>query len=233
VALAAGVGQAYEQAYATDESSAFGGIIAVNRSVTLPLAEAISRQFATVVHAPGFAPEALELLQQKQSLVILETAERRRVTPGERDLRRVLGGVLVQDRDTESEDRQLMEVVTRTQPTEQQWGDLLFAWRVAKHVRSNAIVVARDLATLGIGAGQMSRVDSAELAVRKAGGSVAGAVAASDAFFPFADGLQALVDAGVAAVIQPGGSKRDDDTVAAVNTAGAAMVLTGRRHFRH
>jgi phosphoribosylaminoimidazolecarboxamide formyltransferase/IMP cyclohydrolase len=233
VALAANVAQAYDQAYAADASSAFGGVIAVNRAVTLPLAQAISRQFATVIHAPGYAPDALALLQEKQSLVILETAERRRVTPGERDYRRVLGGILVQDRDTESEDRSVMEVVTRAQPNEQQWGDLLFAWRVAKHVRSNAIVLAKDLSTAGIGAGQMSRVDAAELAVRKAGGSVPGGAAASDAFFPFADGLQALVDAGATAVIQPGGSKRDDEVVAAADAAGVTMVFTGRRHFAH
>ena len=161
------------------------------------------------------------------------TTERRRSNPGERDLRRVTGGLLVQDRDDESEDRDLMTVVTRRVPTEAEWGDLLFAWRVAKHVKSNAIVLARDLATVGVGAGQMSRVDSVRLSLEKAQVPVAGSVLASDAFFPFADGPEAAISAGVQAVIQPGGSIRDDEVFAACDAAGVAMVVTGRRHFRH
>ena len=160
-------------------------------------------------------------------------ADRRRTNPGERDLRRVSGGLLVQDRDAESEDRDLMTVVTERVPTEAEWGDLLFAWRVAKHVKSNAIVLARDLATIGVGAGQMSRVDSVRLSLEKAQSPVAGSVLASDAFFPFADGPEAAVKAGVTTIIQPGGSIRDDEVFAACDAAGVAMVVTGRRHFRH
>ena len=155
--------------------------------------------------------------------------------PADRDYKRVLGGVLVQDRDWDVDDREEMEVACG-EPTEDMWGDLVFAWRVCKHVASNAIVVAKDLSTIGIGGGQTSRVDAVELAVAKArkhGHDPRGAVLASDAFFPFADGPQAALDAGVAAIIQPGGSKRDAEVIEAARAAGAAMVLTGRRHFRH
>jgi phosphoribosylaminoimidazolecarboxamide formyltransferase/IMP cyclohydrolase len=145
----------------------------------------------------------------------------------------VSGGLLVQDRDAEAEDRDQMSVVTRQSPSESEWGDLLFAWRVAKHVKSNAIVLARDLTTVGIGAGQMSRVDSVRLSLEKAQVPVRGSVLASDAFFPFADGPEAAVKAGVTAIIQPGGSIRDDEVFAACDAAGVAMVVTGRRHFRH
>jgi phosphoribosylaminoimidazolecarboxamide formyltransferase/IMP cyclohydrolase len=145
----------------------------------------------------------------------------------------VLGGLLIQDRDTESEDRETMEVVAGTPPTEREWGDLLFAWRVVKHVRSNAIVIAHDTATIGIGAGQMSRVDSVNLALGKALTPAAGAVLASDAFFPFADGVQAALEAGVRVIIEPGGSKRDDEVIAAVERMGGTLVFTGRRHFSH
>ena len=160
----------------------------------------------------------------------------RRVAPlPERHLKRVLGGLLVQDRDSDVADRSAMEVVCG-ELDEDRWGDLLFAWRIVKHVTSNAIVVARGLQTIGIGAGQMSRVDSVRIALEKAqqhGHELAGAVLASDAFFPFPDGPQLALDAGIAAIVQPGGSKRDDEVRAAVEAAGAAMVFTGRRHFRH
>lgn len=159
--------------------------------------------------------------------------DRRRTNAGERDMRRVAGGLLVQDRDAESEDRGGMTVVTERAPTEAEWGDLLFAWRVAKHVKSNAIVLARDLVTVGVGAGQMSRVDSVRLSLEKAQSSPKGAVLASDAFFPFADGPEAAVAAGITAIVQPGGSIRDDEVFAACDAAGVAMVVTGRRHFRH
>ncbi len=145
----------------------------------------------------------------------------------------MLGGALIQDADAESEDRSQMRVATTRHPTEAEWGDVMFAWRIAKHVRSNAIVVARDLATVGIGAGQMSRVDSVTLALTKARTPVAGAVLASDAFFPFADGVDAALEAGIRVFVQPGGAKRDDEVLAAVEDAGGAMVLTGRRHFAH
>jgi phosphoribosylaminoimidazolecarboxamide formyltransferase / IMP cyclohydrolase len=161
--------------------------------------------------------------------------ERRTETPGERDLKRVLGGLLVQERDADVADRKTMQIVTG-EVTEEQWGDLLFAWRVCKHVSSNAIVLAHDLQTIGIGAGQMSRVDAVRIAVDKArehGHDPTGAVLASDAFFPFPDGPQIALDAGTTAIVQPGGSRRDDQVIAAVAEAGAAMVFTGQRHFRH
>jgi phosphoribosylaminoimidazolecarboxamide formyltransferase/IMP cyclohydrolase len=232
VSLGATIEEAYEAAYAADPASAYGGIVAMNRAVPASLAAPLAERFVEVLHAPGFAPQVLETLGEKNTR-LLDTQERRRVTPGEREYRRVIGGLLVQDRDNESEDRSVMDVVTAKAPTEEQWGDLLFAWRVAKHVRSNAIVLAHALTTVGVGAGQQSRVDAARLAVEKAVTPVVGAACASDAFFPFADGVELLLAAGVSAFIQPGGSVRDDEVIAAVEAAGAVMVLTGRRHFRH
>jgi phosphoribosylaminoimidazolecarboxamide formyltransferase/IMP cyclohydrolase len=234
VALAATPEEAYRKALAADPASAFGGVVAVNRPLSRDLAELIAEQFVEVLHAPGYGEGAVDLLRERlKNLRLLESDERRRPTPGERDFHRVLGGLLIQDRDTESEDRDTMEVVAGAAPTEREWGDLLFAWRVVKHVRSNAIVIARDTATVGIGAGQMSRIDSTKLALGKALSPVAGAVLASDAFFPFADGVQAALDAGVRVIIEPGGSKRDDEVIAAVEAAGGTLVFTGRRHFSH
>jgi phosphoribosylaminoimidazolecarboxamide formyltransferase/IMP cyclohydrolase len=235
-ALASGVEQAYVKALAADPVSAYGGIVAVNRRVERPLAERLAEQFVEVMIAPTYSDEALDVLRKKPGMRVLEDRERRGATPGERDYRRVLGGLLVQDADAEIEDREGMEVVTAHQPDEATWGDLLFAWRVAKHVASNAIVLAKDLQTLGIGAGQMSRVDAVRLAVEKAGElghDLAEAALASDAFFPFPDGPELALEAGVRALIQPGGSKRDSDVVEAVERTGATMVFTSRRHFRH
>ena len=172
----------------------------------------------------------------KPNMRILEDGERRGVNVAERDIKRVMGGLLVQDRDMGLEDRTEMQVVTERKPTEAEWGEMLFAWKVCKHVRSNAIVLSNDLASVGVGAGQMSRVDSVRLAIekaREAGSSLLGAALASDAFFPFSDGPQLAVDAGITAIIQPGGSKRDDDVVQAADAAGISMVLTHRRHFKH
>ena len=234
VALAASVAEAYDNAYACDPLSAFGGVVAFNRPVSVALAERLSEQFVELVFAPGYDEHAVEVLRRtKPNLRILETRERRRTNPGERDLRRIMGGVLVQDPDTESEDRDMMTVVSQRSPSEREWGDLSFAWRVAKHVRSNAVVIAKDLQMRGIGTGQMSRVDSVRLAVTKAQLPIDGAALASDAFFPFADGPQAALEAGVAGIIQPGGSRRDDEVVAAADAAEAVMVVTGRRHFSH
>ena len=233
VAIAQDVGTAYDRAVACDPVSAYGGVIVVNRPVDTALGEKLASTFVEVLLAPGYEEGALEALTRKPNTRILENRERRRKNPGEQDVRRVLGGVLVQDRDMESEERDLMRVATSSSPSEQQWGDLMFAWRVCKHVKSNAIVLARDLATIGIGAGQMSRVDSVRLAVEKAGGDVTGGSLASDAFFPFADGPEAAIDAGVRAIVQPGGSIRDDEVVAACDARGVVMVFTGRRHFRH
>jgi phosphoribosylaminoimidazolecarboxamide formyltransferase/IMP cyclohydrolase len=231
---------AYEAAFACDPMSAFGGVIALNRPVDEALAERLHEQFIEVLIAPGYEEGALDVLQQKEGIRILEDTERR-VHQIEPDIKRVRGGILVQDPDGTPEPRELMEVVTKTQPTDEQWGDLLFAWRVVRHVKSNAIVLARDRATLGIGAGQMSRVDSVRLSIEKAKEArgpdveplLAGSVVASDAFFPFADGPQAAIEVGATAVIQPGGSKRDAEVIEACDAAGVAMVFTKRRHFRH
>ncbi|TMK77831.1 MAG: bifunctional phosphoribosylaminoimidazolecarboxamide formyltransferase/IMP cyclohydrolase, partial [Actinobacteria bacterium] len=186
--------------------------------------------FTECVVAPGYEDAALEILGSKKNLrlLVLEGTPQ----PG-LSFRAISGGFLVQDPDVSIESRDQMKVVTKATPTEDQWRDLLFAWRVCKHVRSNAIVLARDGATVGIGAGQVSRVDAADIAARKAGDRAKGSVMASDAFFPFRDGLDAGAVAGAVAVIQPGGSVRDDEVIAAANEHGIAMVLTGTRHFRH
>ena len=235
VAVAATIEEAWERALAADPVSAFGCVAILNRPVDGALGARIAEHFVEVLLAPGFDNAAIAALTRKKGLRVLRDDERRSETPGERDYRRVLGGVLIQERDADVEDRAAMEVVCG-ELDEQQWGDLLFAWRVCKHVSSNAIVLARDLQTIGVGAGQMSRVDAVRIAIEKAREHVhetAGSVLASDAFFPFADGPQLALDAGVTAIIQPGGSKRDDEVIAAVQAAGAAMVFTGRRHFRH
>jgi phosphoribosylaminoimidazolecarboxamide formyltransferase/IMP cyclohydrolase len=192
--------------------------------------------FLEVVFAPGYTDEALEVLQSKPNVRLLVDGEQRLPPVSEQDFKRVRGGLLVQDRDADLELRDEMQVVTDRKPSEEEWGELLFAWKVCKHVRSNAIVLGRHLGTVGIGAGQMSRVDSVRLAIEKAAASeldLTGSVMASDAFFPFPDGPQLAFEAGVTAVIQPGGSKRDPEVVAACNEAGVTMVFTSRRHFRH
>jgi phosphoribosylaminoimidazolecarboxamide formyltransferase / IMP cyclohydrolase len=232
---------AYRKALACDPVSAYGGVIALNQPVSVALAEALHENFVEVLFAPGFEDGALEVLQQKEAIRILCDEERRLPDPAERDVKRVRGGLLIQDRDGDPEPRQMMETVTKTEPSEEQWSDLLFAWTVVRHVRSNAIVIAKGGATLGIGAGQMSRVDSVRLAVEKcrdargedADGLLAGSAVASDAFFPFADGPQAAIDAGANSVIQPGGSKRDAEVIEACDSAGIPMVFTKHRHFRH
>jgi phosphoribosylaminoimidazolecarboxamide formyltransferase / IMP cyclohydrolase len=241
VALGRTALEAYEKALACDPMSAFGGVIAFNDAVDADTAEALHRNFVEVLIAPAYAEGALEILQQKEAIRILSQEERRNPDPRERDVKRVRGGLLVQDRDGDPEPREIMEVATRTEPDERQWRDMLFAWTVVRHVRSNAIVIAKDGATLGIGAGQMSRVDSVRLAVEKcrdargdeAADLLEGSAVASDAFFPFADGPEYAIDAGATAVIQPGGSKRDAEVIAACDDAGVAMVFTKHRHFRH
>ena len=234
VAVGATIEEAYERALDSDTVAAFGGVIAVNRPVSTELGERLADQVVHVLFAPSYEPEAVEALRQKPTLRILEDRERRKASPGERDLQRVLGGVLMQDRDTEVDDRDSMQVVSVAAPSEQEWGDLLFAWRVCKFVRSNAIVIARDLATVGIGGGQMSAGwMRCGWRWRRRAARNQGAVLASDAFFPFDDGPRTAVAAGVRAIIQPGGSKRDDEVIAAADEAGIAMVFTGRRHFFH
>ncbi len=240
-AVAETAAEAYERALACDPLSAFGGVIVFNREVDQALAERLHEQFIEVLLAPAFDPAAFEVLTRKEAVRILEAPDQLDYLPRARDVKRVRGGLLVQDPDFVDEGRDSMTVAGATQPSEEQWRDLLFAWKVCRHVRSNAIVLARDGATLGIGAGQMSRVDSVRIAIDKArdargeaaAGLLAGSSLASDAFFPFPDGPETAIRAGVTALIQPGGSKRDAAVVAACDAAGAAMVFTGRRHFRH
>ena len=236
VAIGSTASGAYERALACDPTSAFGGVVCLNRPVDAQLARLITQQFCEVLFAPKFTDEALEVLAAKPNMRLLEDNERRRFDISERDLKRVMGGLLVQDRDLDLEDRSEMEVVTERKPSEAEWGEMLFGWKVCKHVRSNAIVLSRGLASVGIGAGQMSRVDSVRLALEKAhqtGTDLQGSALASDAFFPFADGPQLAIEAGATSIIQPGGSRRDLDVVEAADAAGISMVFTHRRHFKH
>jgi phosphoribosylaminoimidazolecarboxamide formyltransferase/IMP cyclohydrolase len=234
VAVASDGGEAYERAFGCDPMSAFGGVVCFNRRVDKALAEALVKQFVEVLFAPGYDEEALEVLASKPNMRILDDHERRAAPPIEPGLRQVVGGMLVQDRDSGLEERSEMRVVSGRQPTEAEWSEALFAWKASKHVRSNAIVLSSGLATVGIGAGQMSRVDSVRIALEKsAGKDLNGAAMASDAFFPFPDSVELATNAGVSVVIQPGGSVRDEQSVEAVDKAGAVMIFTSRRHFRH
>ncbi|MFA7666791.1 MAG: bifunctional phosphoribosylaminoimidazolecarboxamide formyltransferase/IMP cyclohydrolase, partial [Burkholderiaceae bacterium] len=245
VALGADPADAYARAFATDPTSAFGGIIAFNRPVDGAAAQAVSGQFVEVLLAPAYSEEARQILSAKANVRVLEIALDQ-VRPdadndwarglNAQDVKRIGSGLLVQTADNRRIDASELKVVTRKAPTGQQAADLLFAWRVAKFVKSNAIVFCGNGGTLGVGAGQMSRIDSARIASIKAGNaglSLAGSVVASDAFFPFRDGLDVVADHGAIAVIQPGGSVRDEEVIAAANERGIAMVFTGVRHFRH
>jgi phosphoribosylaminoimidazolecarboxamide formyltransferase/IMP cyclohydrolase len=221
---------AYVRAHECDPVSAFGGIVAVNRPVTVAMAEALAPVFTEVVVAPGFDEGALGVLQAKKNLRILQAAPPH-VPPF--SLRTLDGGFLVQDADAVAVDRAAWRVVTPKAPTDEQWADLELAWRVVARVTSNAIVLVKDGQAVGIGCGQQNRRDAGRLACEKADGRAAGGVYASDAFFPFPDGLDGAVDAGAAVVVQPGGSIRDDEVIARADEVGLAMVLTGERHFRH
>ena len=245
VALGLGPLEAYSKAFQTDPTSAFGGIIAFNRPVDLAAAQAVSKQFVEVLMAPAYTPEALALFKAKANVrvlqISLEGVKRDGKTAWERglnshDVKRVGSGLLIQTADTHELQRGDLQVVTKKAPTEQELEDLLFAWKVAKFVKSNAIVFCKDGMTMGVGAGQMSRLDSARIASIKAQHaqlSLQGTVVASDAFFPFRDGLDVVVDAGASCVIQPGGSMRDQEVIAAADERGVAMVFSGVRHFRH
>ncbi len=237
VATGENLAAAYGRAYATDPTSAFGGIIAFNRSLDAATAQQIlARQFVEVVIAPSVSDDALQTLATKPNVRVLACGAWSEDLPPALDFKRVTGGLLVQDRDAGMAGSGELKVVTRRAPTAGQLADLLFAWKVAKFVKSNAIVYAKDARTIGIGAGQMSRVISARIAAIKAadaGLEVRGAVMASDAFLPFRDGLDSAAAAGIAAVIQPGGSMRDDEVIGAADEHGIAMVFTGMRHFRH
>ena len=236
VAIAASIGAAYERAYKTDPTSAFGGIIAFNRKLDAATAQLIvERQFVELIIAPEIEPAALELCARKENVRVLATGGLARSTLAQ-EYRSVSGGLLVQTRDDGEVLPADLQVVTERKPTEAELSDLLFAWRVCKFVKSNAIVYAQDQMTIGVGAGQMSRVVSSRIAAMKAqdeGLSVQGAAMASDAFFPFRDGLDVAASFGIKSVIQPGGSKRDGEVIASANEHGIAMVFTGMRHFRH
>ncbi len=235
--------EAYMRAFDCDRTSAFGGIIALNHALDGATAEEIAQIFTEVVIAPGADDAARAVFAKKKNLRLLTTEGLANPTEAALMIKQVSGGYLVQDKDNGTLDPHDLKVVTKRKPTDQEMTDMLFAWRVAKHVKSNAIVYVKDGATVGVGAGQMSRVDSCRIAARKAEDMAnalgldhpltQGSVVASDAFFPFADGLLTAAEAGAKAVIQPGGSMRDDDVIAAADEAGLAMVLTGMRHFRH
>ena len=234
VAVGIDSAEAYAKAFQTDSKSAFGGIIAFNREVTGECARQVAQQFAEVIIAPSFSAEALEVFAAKKNLRLLVVALGG--AHNDFDFKRVGGGLLVQSPDIQLCDESALRCVTKRQPTSAQIADMMFAWNVARFVKSNTIVYARGGMTLGVGAGQMSRVDSARIAMIKAEEanlSLVGSVAASDAFFPFRDGLDVVVDAGATAVIQPGGSIRDDEVIAAADERGITMVFTGERHFRH
>ena len=225
------IAEAYLKAYEGDTVSAFGGIVAFNRTVTAAAAEAMEPVFYEVVIAPDYEPAALEILQKKRNLRIL-AIDKQPETPAY-DLRPITGGILVQTADAIAEDPTNWTVATQRQPTKNEMKDLAFAWKAAKHIKSNAIVFAKDLALVGMGAGQPNRVVSVHLSQRASGGNAKGSVLASDAFFPFADNIELAAEAGITAIVQPGGSIRDDEVIAAADKAGLAMVFTGVRHFRH
>jgi phosphoribosylaminoimidazolecarboxamide formyltransferase/IMP cyclohydrolase len=237
VATAASLFDAYDRAHRTDPTSAYGGIIAFNRELdAATTAEILKRQFAEVIAAPSFSNEALSALAGKSNLRVLATGDLAATTGDEVEVKGVTGGLLVQDRDSGQIHAGDLKLVSKRAPTAEELGDLLFAWRVAKYVKSNAIVFARANATVGVGAGQMSRVYSSRIAAIKAEDEkliVRGAVMASDAFFPFRDGIDTAASYGISAAIHPGGSKRDDEVIAAADEHGMAMVYTGMRHFRH
>jgi phosphoribosylaminoimidazolecarboxamide formyltransferase/IMP cyclohydrolase len=230
--VGATISDAYHKAYVSDPTSAFGGIIALNRTVDKETAELISRTFMEAVIAPEFDEEALAVLTAKKNLRLL-TAPLLTVEEHVLDMKKVSGGLLIQSADRKVDTLDSMTVVTKVAPTEEEWEQLLFAWKVVKHVKSNAIVVAGDSQTFGIGAGQMNRVGSVEIALKQAGANSEDAVLASDAFFPFRDSIDTAAKAGIKAVIQPGGSVRDQESIDAANEHGIAMVFTGVRHFKH
>lgn len=232
VAISGSQAEVYERARAADATSAFGGIAAFNQPLEAETATLISQTFMEVVIAPGFSDEALKILSSKPNLRVLRAPSVAPVAGG-LEFKRVSGGLLVQERDDHILTREMCKVVTKRQPTEEEWQDMLFAWSVAKHVKSNAIVFAKGGTTLGVGAGQMNRVNSTRIAVLHGGEAIKGSAVASDAFFPFRDGVDALADAGATAVIQPGGSIRDEEVVAAADEHGLTMIYTGIRHFRH
>jgi len=230
------IAEAYRRAFSGDPVAAFGGIVASNRAVTPAMAEEIGKTFYEIVIAPEYEKEALALLKRKKDLRILVAElppDYGKASAGYLDLRRVKGGLLVQASDSLPEDSVSLKTVTKREPTQDEIADLLFAWRAVKHVKSNAIILVKDKTLLGMGAGQPSRIISAQIAKEKAGRKVKGSVLASDAMFPFPDVVEAAAAGGVTAIIQPGGSIRDEDSIKAADKHNIAMVFTGVRHFRH
>ncbi|WP_028257801.1 bifunctional phosphoribosylaminoimidazolecarboxamide formyltransferase/IMP cyclohydrolase [Veillonella montpellierensis] len=229
-AIGADVHEAYVRSYEADSTSAFGGIVAVNRPVDIDTAKEMSKIFLEVIMAPSFDEPALSLLEKKKNirLIVLDKPDTHQMV-----LKKVSGGLLVQEEDSIVEDESTYEVVTKVEPTKEQWEALRFAWKLVKHVKSNAIVVASSHQTLGVGAGQMNRVGSAHIALTQAGEAAKGAVLASDAFFPFGDTVETAAAHGIRAIIQPGGSIRDEESIKAADEAGIAMVFTHIRHFKH
>jgi phosphoribosylaminoimidazolecarboxamide formyltransferase/IMP cyclohydrolase len=235
VSMAENLVDAYRQAYECDAVAAYGGVVGLNRTVDQETAAAMTETFLEAVIAPAYSEEALNILRGKKNLRLLSTGEYANLQD-EVNIKRVSGGLLLQDSDRIqdiSKWRELTRVVTKKAPTDQEWDDLLFSWVVVKHIISNAIVVAKERKTLGIGSGQVSRVAAAKIALSKAGEQAKGAVMASDGFLPFPDTLEYAAKNGVTALVQPGGSIRDEEVIAAADAAGMAVVFTGRRHFKH
>ncbi len=233
VASSENLSDAYKRSYAADEVSAFGGVIGINTEVDKATASEIVKTFMEAVIAPSFTKEALEILAAKQNLRVLVTGSMETNPAMDWDLKKVNGGLLVQQIDRGSVTLDDLKVVSDRQPTKEELEELIFAWKVVKHVKSNAIVITKDKCTLGVGAGQMNRVGSAKIAVEQAGAQINGSALASDAFFPFRDTIDAVAKAGVKAIIQPGGSMRDEESIQAANEHGIVMVYTGMRHFKH
>jgi phosphoribosylaminoimidazolecarboxamide formyltransferase/IMP cyclohydrolase len=233
-----GVGQtveeAFRKAHEADPVSIFGGIVAANRAIDATTASLMKEIFLEIILAPGFDQDALDILKQKKNLRLLRVPWQEAGTgTSSLELRTVSGGALVQESDTARINRDMCRTVTKRKPSEEEWEQLFFAWNVVKHVKSNAIVLARDGRTVGVGAGQMNRVGAAEIAIRQAGELARGAVLASDAFFPMRDTVQKAAEAGITAIIQPGGSIRDQESIEEADSHGIAMVFTGVRHFKH
>ena len=243
VGVANSLVEAYRSAFSCDKTSAFGGIVALNRIIDEESAREIIKVFTEVVVAPGITEGARQIFSSKSNLRLLITEKSSHQACSSKVIKHIAGGYLLQEKDIEPLSQNNLRVVTKRSPTENEFQDMLFAWKVAKHVKSNAIVYAKDLSTVGIGAGQMSRVDSCRIAANKAEDMARtqglrevptrGSALASDAFFPFADGLEAAIEAGASSIIQPGGSMRDAEVIKAANDAGLAMVFTGMRHFKH
>ncbi len=232
VATGSDITEVFRRAYNADALSAFGGIISLNRICTKEIAEEIAKVFAEIVIAPSYEPEALQILSTKKNLRVLETGELTLPKP-KQEFRYVDGGLLVQDRDTNIVQPEQLKVVTVKQPTPEQISTMLFAWKVLKYVKSNAILIAKENATVGVGAGQVSRVDAVDIAIKKAGGNIGSTILASDAFFPFRDSIDKLAGTGITAIIQPGGSIKDEEVIKACDEHGIAMVFTGVRCFKH